>query len=114
MLKWSYRYWAPVAQGIEQRISNPLVAGSNPAGRAGKFFSRKHLRREGEKDTLARGSGFHKISQTRPCKIDGGVQHEKPIEIGQVEAKPSLAFQLPRPPRRSGGWVKEQGRVTRS
>ena len=25
---------APVAQGIEQRISNPLVAGSNPAGRA--------------------------------------------------------------------------------
>ena len=23
--------FAPVAQGIEQRISNPLVAGSNPA-----------------------------------------------------------------------------------
>ena len=25
---------APVAQGTEQRTSNPLAAGSNPAGRA--------------------------------------------------------------------------------
>ncbi len=31
---------APVAQGIEQWISNPLVAGSNPAGRA-SFFRRR-------------------------------------------------------------------------
>ena len=31
---------APVAQGIEQRISNPLVAGSNPAGRAWTFTGR--------------------------------------------------------------------------
>jgi hypothetical protein len=29
-----HRGKAPVAQGIEQRISNPPVAGSNPAGRA--------------------------------------------------------------------------------
>ena len=28
---------APVAQGIEHRISNPTVAGSNPAGRALTF-----------------------------------------------------------------------------
>ncbi len=27
---------APVAQGIEQRTSNPLVAGSNPARRTSK------------------------------------------------------------------------------
>jgi hypothetical protein len=28
---------APVAQGTEQRTSNPPVAGSNPAGRASKI-----------------------------------------------------------------------------
>ena len=28
---------APVAQGTEQRTSNPPVAGSNPAGRARKY-----------------------------------------------------------------------------
>jgi hypothetical protein len=36
---------APVAQGIEQRISNPLVAGSNPAGRTlATAFRRNGLR----------------------------------------------------------------------
>jgi hypothetical protein len=45
---------APVAQGTEQRTSNPPVAGSNPAGRASK------------------SSGFAGISQKRSAR-DGGI-----------------------------------------
>ena len=38
--KQAYRHNAPVAQGTEQRTSNPPVAGSNPAGRAFKFTAK--------------------------------------------------------------------------
>jgi hypothetical protein len=37
---------APVAQGTEQRTSNPPVAGSNPAGRAPEFPAKRRKLKE--------------------------------------------------------------------